>query len=73
MSTAGNLTPKNMMYESTIKFVWDRAYIEFITGKTFKTEREFTDYISDTSVDVIKKNIENGKIHWLVNIKPISN
>jgi len=71
MTTAGNLTPKNMMYESTIKFVWDRAYIEFITGKTFTSEREFTDYVSDTSVDLIKKSIENKSIYWLFNINPI--
>jgi hypothetical protein len=69
MTTDGTLTPKNMTIESTIKFVWDKAYIEFITGKKFTTQLEFTNYITDTSVDLIKKSIEDKSIYWLFNLK----
>jgi hypothetical protein len=65
----GTLTPKNLYYKSSITFNWDKANIEFITGKKFTTQSEFVDYISDTSVDIIKANIETGGIYWLVEIE----
>jgi len=68
MTTPESFTPKNIIYETTIKFVWDKTYIEFITGKKFTTEREFTDYISDTSVDIIKESIKDKSIYWLFDI-----
>ena len=71
MTNDKSFTLNNKTYESTIKFVWDKTYIEFITGKKFNSEREFTDYVSDKSVDLINESIKDKSIYWLFNINQI--
>lgn len=58
-----------MYYTTTFKLTWNKTYVEFITGKKFITEEEFQNYISDESVEIIKKAIEDKSIYWLFEIK----
>jgi hypothetical protein len=51
--------------------MWDRDFIESQFNLTFETEADFSTWISDKSVEIIKEAIENKKIWWMVKIEPV--
>lgn len=59
-----------MKYESKISFLWDEDYLMSL-GHIFKDGGEATDFIQDTTIDMIKKAIETNYIHNIVKVQII--
>ena len=65
------MNSQNTYLKSHITFIWDKDFIESTFNIKFDSEIEFSNWISDKSVEIIKESIENKKIWWMVKIEPI--